>query len=288
VGRSLSRAAWRRFCSNRLSLVALWILGSLCVIAVLAPVLAPYDPVAIENAALTRYQAPSLAHPFGTDQFGRDLLSRAMYGARISLSVGMLSMIVAMVVGTIYGAVSGFVGGWVDNVLMRIVDVVLAFPTFFLMLLLVGLFEPGIPVLVLILGMTSWTGTSRIVRAEIIALRDREYVEAARVLGLGRWRILTRHLIPNALSPLLVSATLMVGGMIGAESGLSFLGIGISPPTPTWGNMVAAGGDALLIAWWMAFFPGSLLALTIICLNLVGDGLRDALDPKSLMRRFVG
>lgn len=287
-GRSLWRAAWRRFRSNRLALAALWVMGILCVVSLLAPLAAPHDPLAIANVTLTRYQSPSWQHPFGTDQFGRDLLSRAIYGGRISLAVGMLAMLVAVSVGTLYGAVAGYLGGWVDNVMMRIVDVILAFPTFFLMIMLVGLFEPRISTMVLILGLTAWTGTSRLIRAEVMALREREFVQAARVLGLSRRRIVLVHVIPNALSPLLVSATLMVGGMIGAESGLSFLGIGISPPTPTWGNMVAAGGDALLVAWWMAFFPGALLGLTIICLNLIGDGLRDALDPRSLMRRFVG
>ncbi len=287
-GRSLWRAAWKRFRANRLAMIALWVMGILCVVSLLAPLLAPYDPLAIEDVTATRYQSPSFQHPFGTDEFGRDLLSRAIHGGRVSLSIGVLAMLVAMTVGTLYGAVSGYLGGWIDNALMRIVDVVLAFPTFFLLLMLVGLFQPSVPVMVLVLGLTAWTGTSRLIRAEVMALREKEFVEAARVLGIPRRRILVRHVIPNALSPLLVSATLMVGGMISAESGLSFLGIGISPPTPTWGNMVAAGGDALLVAWWMAFFPGALLAVTIICLNLIGDGLRDALDPKSLMRRFVG
>jgi len=175
----------------------------------------------------------------------------------------------------------------VDNVLMRIVDVIMAFPTFFLMLTLVGVFEADIAFLVLILGLTSWTGTARFIRGEILSLKEQAFIEGARAIGLPDHRIIVRHLIPNALAPVTVKAALMVGGMVGAEAGLSFLGIGVSPPTPSWGNMISQGQDALLVAWWVAFFPGSLLALTILSFNLLADGLRDALDPKTLMRKYV-
>ena len=281
------RMARRRFLGNRLAVGSLYVIGALSFLAILAPLLAPYDPAAIGNVLETRYLSPSTAHLFGTDEFGRDLFSRALYGARISLSVGLLAVLVAISIGTIYGAVAGYFGGVVDNILMRLVDVIIAFPTFFLMLMLVGIFEANITFLVLILGLTSWAGTARFIRGELLSLREREFTVAARGLGLPRRRIILGHLIPNALSPVLVSAALMVGGMIAAEAGLSFLGIGIRPPTPSWGNMVSAGQDALLVAWWIAFFPGCLLTITVICFNLLADGLRDALDPKTLMRRFV-
>ena len=196
-------------------------------------------------------------------------------------------MIIAKVVGTTYGAVAAYFGGAVDNVLMRIVDVWIAFPTFYLMLLLVGVFEAQITVLVLILGLTSWPGTARFIRGEILSLKEREFIDAARAIGLPDRSIIVRHLIPSAMSPVLVTAALSVAGMIGAEAGLSFLGLGIRPPTPSWGNMIAAGQENLLFAWWMAFFPGCLLAITLVAFNLLADGLRDALDPKALMQKIV-
>lgn len=287
LGRSPLQMAGRRFQANGLAVGSLYAIGLLYIMAILAPLLAPYDPSAIENVLDTRYLPPSAAHWFGTDEFGRDLLSRALYGARVSLSVGLLAVLIAKTLGTVYGATAAYFGGIVDNVLMRIVDVIIAFPTFFLMLMLVGIFEANILALVLILGLTSWPGTARFIRGEILSLKEQEFTEAARAIGLPARLIIYRHLIPSAMSPVLVTAALAVGGMIGAEAGLSFLGIGIRPPTPSWGNMVSGGQDVLLVAWWVAFFPGGLLALTLIVFSLFADGLRDALDPKALMRRFV-
>jgi peptide/nickel transport system permease protein len=287
LARSPLRVAARRFAENRLAVMAVYVIVALYLLAILAPLIAPYDPTAIDNALETRYMPPSWSHPFGTDEFGRDLFSRALYGARVSLAVGLLAVLVAITLGTGYGAVAGYFGGWIDNALMRVVDVIIAFPTFFLMLMLVGVFEAGIVFLVLILGFTSWTGTARFIRGEILSLKEREYIEGARAIGLPAHLIIIRHLIPGALAPVLVSAALMVGGMVGAEAGLSFLGIGIRPPTPSWGNMLSAGQDALLVAWWIAFFPGCLLAATILSFNLLADGLRDALDPKTLMRKYL-
>jgi peptide/nickel transport system permease protein len=287
IPRSPLRVAWRRFHANRLAVAALCVILALYVIALLAPILAPYDPAQMDDVLVTRYQPPSWEHLFGTDEFGRDLFSRALYGARVSLSVGLLAVLIATSFGTLYGAVAGYFGGWIDNVLMRAVDVIIAFPTFFLLLTLVGIFEASLVFLVLILGFTSWTGTARYIRGEVLSLKEREFVESGRAIGLPHRVILFRHIIPNAMAPVLVSAALMVGGMIGAEAGLSFLGIGIRPPTPSWGNMISAGQDALLVAWWIAFFPGMLLAVTILAFNLLADGLRDALDPKTLMRRYV-
>ncbi len=277
----------RRFRANRLALWSLYVIGILVLAALLAPLLAPHDPIAIGDVMATRFQSPSWAHPFGTDEFGRDLFSRALFGARVSLSVGILAMLLATTIGSLYGAVSGFFGGIVDGVMMRIVDVWIAFPAFYLMLLLVGVFEASVPILILILALTAWPATARFIRGEILSLRERDYVEAARAMGLPAHRIILRHLIPGALSPVLVTGALAVAGMIGAEAGLSFLGIGISPPTPSWGNMVAAGKDTLAGAWWISFFPGALLTITLIAFSLVADGLRDALDPKAPDQKFV-
>ena len=279
--------ARRRFKENRLAIISLYVIVIMYIIGILTPLLASHDPSAIDDVLETRYQSPSREHPFGTDEFGRDLLSRSLYGARVSLSVGLLAVLIAVSFGTIYGSVSGYFGGIVDNVLMRLVDVIIAFPTFYLLLMLVGIFEAKIFFLILILGFTSWTGTARFIRGELLSLKEQQFTEAARAIGLPSRLIILRHLIPNAMSPVLVSAALMVGAMIGAEAGLSFLGIGIRPPTPSWGNMLSQGKDALLVAWWVAFIPGALLAMTILSFNLSADGLREALDPKALMRRYV-
>lgn len=286
-GTSPMKLAYKRFLANKLAMTATYVIIILYIMAILAPILAPYDPVLIDNVMQTRFIPPCFAHPFGTDEFGRDLLSRALYGSRISLSIGLLAVLIAVSFGTIYGAVAGFFKGTIDNLLMRLVDVIIAFPIFFLMLMLVAIFEVNILVLVLIMGFTSWMGTARFIRGEILSLREKEFIEGAKAIGLPNHRIIFRYLIPNAMSPVLVSAALMVGGMIGAEAGLSFLGIGIQPPTPTWGNMISSGQDVLLMAWWVSFFPGLLLTITILSFNLIADGLRDALDPKTLMRRYL-
>ncbi len=285
--RSVLRIALGRFRANGLALAALYVIVALCLVGILAPILAPYDPAAIDDVMKTRYLGPSWDHLFGTDEFGRDLFSRAVYGARVSLSVGLLAVVIAVTFGTVYGAVAGYYGGVLDSLLMRIVDVILAFPTFFLMLMLVGVFEANLVFLVLIMGFTSWTGTARVIRGEILSLREREFIEGARAIDLSNRLIIFRHLIPNAMTPVLVSAAMMVGGMITAEAGLSFLGIGIRPPTPSWGNMIGAGQDAMLVAWWMALFPGLLLGISVLSFNLLADGIRDALDPKTLMRKYV-
>lgn len=287
VSKSPWRVAVRRFRANTLAVASVYVIAALYIAALLTPLIAPYDPSAIENVLQTRYLAPSAAHLFGTDEFGRDLFTRALYGARVSLSVGLLAMVLSKVIGTSYGAIAAYFGGIVDAILMRMVDVVIAFPTFYLMLMLVGVFEANILFIVLILGLTSWPGTARYIRGEILSLKEQGFAESARAIGLPPRLIIMRHLIPSAMSPVLVSAALSVAGMIGAEAGLSFLGLGIRPPTPSWGNMVSAGQDSLLVAWWVAFFPGALLALTLVSFSLFADGIRDALDPKVLMRRFV-
>jgi len=287
AGKSPMRIAWRRFRANTLAVGSLYVIGLFYLVAILAPVIAPFDPAAIDDVMGTRYLGPSFTHFFGTDEFGRDLFSRAVYGARVSLSVGLLAMIIAKTIGTTYGAIAAYFGGVVDGLMMRFVDVFIAFPTFYLMLMLVGVFEANITMLVLILGLTAWPGTARFIRGEILSLKEQAFTEAARAIGLPDRLIIMRHLIPSALSPVLVSAALSVAGMIGAEAGLSFLGLGIRPPTPSWGNMVSGGQGSLYAYWWVAFFPGALLALTLVSFSLLADGLRDALDPKALMQKFV-
>lgn len=286
-GKSPMRIAWRRFRGNALAVGSLYVILAFYLVAILAPVVAPFDPAAIGDVMATRYLPPSLTHPFGTDQYGRDLFSRAVYGARVSLSVGLLAMGIAKIIGTAYGSIAAYFGGVVDGVMMRFLDVFMAFPTFYLMLMMVGVFEASITLLVVILGLTAWPGTARFIRGEILSLKEQAFTEAARAIGLPDRTIILRHLIPSALSPVLVSAALSVAAMIGAEAGLSFLGLGIRPPTPSWGNMVSGGQDQLLVAWWVALFPGGLLALTLISFSLLADGLRDALDPKALMQKYV-
>ena len=252
--------AARRFAANRLAAASLVVIVLLSVIAAFAPLLAPYDPTAIEQVMKTRYLSPSWAHPFGTDEFGRDLLSRALYGARVSLSVGVMAMLVAVSVGATYGAVSGYAGGMVDNGLMRALDAFTAFPKMFLILLLAGVFEADIGVVILIMGLTSWTDTARLVRAEILSLKQRDFVEAARAIGLPGHLIILRHLIPNAMASVLVSATLMVGGLIGTEAMLSFLGIGVRPPRHHGARLQSFIG-------WAARCPRSQSADAEVCLK---------------------
>jgi peptide/nickel transport system permease protein len=257
------------------------LLTALAAVALLTPYLAPHGGEVADRIVETRYQAPSAEHPMGTDRFGRDVLTRVLYGTRISLGIGVAAVAIAITLGTLVGAVAGYVGGWIDTVAMRTVDVLLSFPRLVLLIAVVALFEPSVALVTLVLGATGWMGTSRIVRGEVLSIREEEYVEAARALGYGDGRILLRHVLPNALTPVIVAATLGVGNTILAEAALSFLGLGVQPPTPSWGNMVAAGRDVMLDAWWITLFPGLAIVFTVMSFNLVGDGLRDALDPRS-------
>ncbi len=281
-GDSQWRIAARYFKRSRLALGGVFVIFVLYAVAILAPLLAPYDPIAQPvNLVASSYLGPlSGSHLLGTDQFGRDVLSRILYGARISLAIGFVATGIAVTLGTLLGAVAGYAGGWVDSVLMRFTDMVLAFPRLVLLILLVALFSPSLTLIILVLGLTQWPGTTRIVRGDVLSLREREYIQAARALGFGRWRIIFRHLVPNVLAPVIVTATLGIGNTIVMEAGLSFLGLGVQPPTPSWGSMVSDGRQNLIGAWWVATFPGLAIVLTVLAFNLVGDALRDALDPR--------
>lgn len=216
----------------------------------------------------------------GTDQYGRDILSRVIYGSRISLSIGFLVVLISVTLGTVIGVTSGYFGGWTDALTMRIVDVLIAFPALFLILIIIATFGNSIYLIVTTLSFTGWMGVSRIVRSQVLSLKEQEFILAARSLGLSNTRIIFRHLVPNTLTPVIIAATLRIGSIILTEAGLSFLGLGVQPPVPSWGNIINEGRDSLLNYWWISTFPGIAILSTVVCFNLIGDGVRDALDPR--------
>lgn len=268
---------WQRLRRNRMAMAGAVIVLLMFLLALLAPVIGR-DPGAIDIA--NRLQAPGLAYPLGTDDLGRDVLVRILYGARISLLVGFVAVGIATFIGILLGAMAGYYGRWVDAVIMRFVDIMLCFPTFFLILAVIAFLKPSIWNIMIIIGLTSWMGVARLVRAEFLSLRERDFVLAARAIGAKDARIIFRHILPNAISPVLVSATLGVAGAILTESALSFLGIGVQPPTPSWGNMLIAGKQTLGTAWWLSVFPGMAILITVLGYNLLGEGIRDAMDPR--------
>jgi peptide/nickel transport system permease protein len=286
--RAVERRQWRlaleRFRAHRPAIAGVIILGTLAILSAAAPLVSPYDPE--KTNLLLIYEGPSASHPMGTDSLGRDLATRILYGGRVSLSIGLLAVTVAITVGTIVGTLSGYYGGLIDSALMRFVDMMYSFPRLFL-LILFGVFFKGmtLPVIVTVLGLLSWMTTSRLVRASFLSLKNREFVEAARSIGARDRRIIVRHILPNALAPIIVAATLGVAGAIIAESTLSFLGLGIQPPTPSWGNMLKDAPSEMNIAPWTAIFPGLAIFLAVVSINFIGDGLRDALDPRHVLRR---
>ncbi|HEU4367570.1 MAG TPA: ABC transporter permease [Methylomirabilota bacterium] len=277
--------AWRRFARNPSALAGTLILLVVVTAALAAPWVAPHDPA--KQSLLRRFTPPvwqaggNAAYPLGTDQVGRDVLSRVIHGGRISLLVGVSAVIVSLLVGVTAGLVSGFVGGKVDTVIGGVVDVTLSFPQILLALAFVAALGPSLVTIIVVLGLTGWERYTRVVRAEVMALREKEFVEAARAIGVGRLRIIARHVLPNTVSSIVVLSTLQVAQAILAESALSFLGVGSGRAYPTWGQMISLGRDFVTVAWWLSTLPGLAICLTVCAINLVGDRLRDALDPRA-------
>lgn len=272
------RETLRRLFRNPLAVAGAAVVLFFCVLALFPPLVSSHDPNKID--ILKILEPPSGAHPLGTDDLGRDVLARMLHGARISLSVGFVAESIAIGIGLVIGLLAGYYGGKVDSLLMRFVDIMLCFPTFFLILAVIAFIGPSIWNIMFIIGVTGWMGVARLVRAETLSLKERDFVAAARAQGAGTARILFRHILPNTLAPVLVAATLGVAGAILVESGLSFLGIGVQPPTPSWGNILTAGKDNIEFAWWLSLFPGLAIFLTVLGYNLLGEGIRDAVDPR--------
>ncbi|WP_321404925.1 ABC transporter permease [Maridesulfovibrio sp.] len=258
--------------------LGLFLVGSVSLAAVFAPLLTPYDPNALNVDHLL--QSPSATHFFGTDALGRDVFARMLYGGRVSLWVGFVAVGISTAIGLALGLAAGYFGGLVDEIIMRGVDVMLCFPSFFLILAVIAFLEPGLTNIMIVIGFTSWMGVARLVRAETLSLRKRDFVQASRLAGAGPIRIMLTHILPNAITPVLVSATLGVAGAILVESSLSFLGLGVQPPDPSWGNLLMDGKEVLEIAPWLSVFPGMAILLTVLGYNLLGEALRDILDPR--------
>ncbi|MDA8087191.1 MAG: ABC transporter permease [Nitrospiraceae bacterium] len=275
---SLRGIVWRRFRKNTLALGGSAVVLALILTASLAPLISPYTPTHIDIDHVLA--PPSWRHPFGTDELGRDVLSRMIWGSRVSLSVGFIAMGIAVLIGIIVGSLAGFYGGKVDAVLMRFVDMMLAFPSFVLILAVIAIVEPSIFTIMAVIGVTGWMDVARLVRAEFLTLKQRDFVLASKSAGAGSLRLIFREILPNALTPFFVAATFGVAGAILTESSLSFLGIGVQPPNPSWGNILASGKDNIETAWWLSFYPGLAILITVLSYNLVGEGLRDALDPR--------
>lgn len=271
-----------RLLHDRGARVGMAIVLLLAALALLAPVVAPHGPAEQTDLLGGQLLPPSTDHPFGTDELSRDLLSRVLHGARVSLGVASLAVLLAITLGTGVGLAAGLAGGVLDAVLMRLVDTGLAVPRIFLLIVILGLWgEVTLVTLIVILGATSWFDTSRLVRAEVLSLRSRDFVTAARALGASPARIARSHLLPNVVAPVIVSATLGIGHLILVEAGLSYLGVGVRPPTPSWGRIIAEGQELLAVAPWIATFPGVAIVVTVIAFSLVGDGLQAALDPRA-------
>ncbi|MCK4691015.1 MAG: ABC transporter permease [Desulfuromonadales bacterium] len=268
---------WQRLRHNRMAMVGGAIVLCMFLMAAVASFICA-DPSVIDVGQ--RLLPPSWEHPLGTDDLGRGVLVRMLYGARISLLVGFVAVGVSSLIGILFGSLAGYYGGWIDALVMRFVDIMLCFPTFFLILAVIAFLDPSIWNIMIVIGLTSWMGVARLIRAEFLSLRQRDFVLAAQALGASDLRLIFRHILPNALSPVLVSATLGIAGAILTESALSFLGIGVQPPTPSWGNMLITGKQTLGSAWWLSVFPGVAILITVLGYNLLGEGIRDALDPR--------
>lgn len=278
------RVFWRTFSRNQLAVGGGVVVLILVTLAVLAPVLAPWDPNRPDTKKILN--APSRSHWLGTDPLGRDVLSRVLYGSRVSLAVGFVSVGIAAAIGVLLGAAAGYHGGMVDNIVMRLVDLMLVFPRFFLLLAVLAFLKPSIWTIMTVIGLTGWMGVARLVRAEFLTLREREFVIWSESVGAGALRIIFRHILPNAVAPILVAMTLGIPAAILTEAGLSFLGLGVQPPYATWGNILNDGRDYIEIAWWLTLYPGLAILVTVLSYNLVGEGIRDALDPRLRQSRL--
>jgi peptide/nickel transport system permease protein len=270
--------AWRRFRRFKPAVAGLVMIAFIALLAIFAPLVSPYSPYDVNTAA--RGAAPTLAHPFGIDEVGRDMLSRTIYGTRIAMLVGLSATGISLIIGVLIGATAGYFGGFVDALLSRIVDALIAFPLLVLLIAMAAALGPSLRNVIIIIGVTVWGQYARVVRAEVLSLREREFVTAARTVGATDSRIILRHIIPNVLGPIIVLASLSVAGIILLEAALSFLGLGVQPPTPSWGSMLSAGRTYILTYPHIAFFPGVAIVVTVLGFNLLGDGLRDALDPR--------
>jgi peptide/nickel transport system permease protein len=272
------RYVWRQLRHNWLALAGGVIVLAMLAVALAAPALSPHDPSAIDVTAVLL--PPSADHPLGTDALGRDVLSRIVYGTRVSLLVGFVAVGIAVLIGVIVGALAGYYPGWVDTLCMRVVDIMLSIPTFFLILAVIALVGPSLVNIMIVIGVTSWMGVARLVRGEFLSLKESDYVIAARALGVPAPRIIFRHVLPNAMAPVYVATILGIAAAVLVESSLSFLGLGVQPPTPSWGNILTDGKANIEIAWWLSLFPGLAILVTVLGYNLLGEGLRDALDPR--------
>jgi peptide/nickel transport system permease protein len=269
---------WGRFSHNKLAVMGSVLVGILFIVAIFASVISPYEPDHIDRFHIL--EPPSGPHLLGTDDIGRDVFSRMLFGSRVSLAVGFVAVGIATIIGIIMGAIAGYYGGIIDRVIMRFVDVMLSIPSFFLILAVIAFVGPSIWNIMVIIGVTSWMGVARLVRAEFLTLKTREYILAAKAIGASHLRIIFRHMLPNSLAPVIVSAVLGVASAVLLESSLSFLGLGVQPPQPSWGNILTAGKANIEIAWWLSVFPGLAILVTVLSYNLLGEGLRDALDPR--------
>ena len=268
----------KKLLKNKFAVIGLTIIFLLIFVAVFASVISPYTPS--EQNLSERLLKPSMEHFFGTDDLGRDIFTRMIYGSRISLIVGFISVLIILIIGTFLGIVSGFYGGKIDYVIMRFTDIVLCFPIFSLILLIIAFLEPNIYNVMIVIGFTSWPGLARLVRAEVLSLKEREFILVAKMMALSNIKIFTVHILPNIISPLMVYSSLAIGGAILTESSLSFLGLGVQPPMPSWGQILTSGKDYIYIAWWLSIFPGIAILLTVLSFNLVGEAIRDVFDPK--------
>jgi peptide/nickel transport system permease protein len=267
-----------RLLRNKLAMAGFFVVFTLFIVAAFAKYLAPYPPDLIDTNNIL--ESPSRYHLMGTDVLGRDVFSRIMYGAQVSLSVGFVAVGISCLIGAVLGSVSGYYGGIADRIIMRFVDIMLCFPSFFLILAVIAFIGPSIWNIMAVIGFTSWMGVTRLVRAEFLSIRERDFVKAAVAQGAGDLRIIFLHILPNAMTPILVAATLGVAAAVLTESGLSFLGIGVQPPDPSWGNILTEGKDNIEIAWWLSLYPGLAILITVMGYNLLGEGIRDSLDPR--------